>query len=401
MKALFYNHTGQISGAERVILLALAGLDRDRIQPTVVSPRGQLTRELDDIGIPCLDIGELNARFTIRPDKLISYAASLIGIVLDLRSRIVKSDPDVIHANSIRAGIAALLASFGTKRPVIWHVHDELKPHPLSTAIRLLVLFSKRCWIVAVSNATAESFAGRLLKTSDIAVLHNAVDLKKIDSISSDIDLKVQLGLGNKDFIFGTVGQITPRKGQLELIGAFAEIAKQFSAAKLLVVGAPIFNHDQLYQSKLEDAVTALGIEDSVIFLGHRSDAIAIIKEIDALIINSKSEAFVMVAIEAMACRTPVIATDVGGTREMIEHRQNGLLIDFGDEPQLINAMTTMCSDGRLRAHFKERSREIVEKRLNAERFFRKFQLILVETTMTIPSPRGEPQLSAGAEEEI
>ena len=396
MKALFYNHTAHVSGAERVLLLALAGLERDRIHPTVVSPRGQLTRELDDLGIPCIEMGELNARFTLRPDKLISYAASLIGTVLDLRSKIVKSDPDVIHANSIRAGIAALLASFGTKRPVIWHVHDELKPHPLSTAIRLLVLFSKRCRIVAVSNATAASFAGRLLKTSDIAVLHNAVHLKKIESISLDRDLKVQLGLSSEDFIFGTVGQITPRKGQLELIEAFAKVARQISGAKLLIVGAPIFNNDHLYQSKLEDAVKALRIENRVIFLGQRSDAIAIIKEIDALIINSRSEAFVMVAIEAMACRTPVIATDVGGTREMIEHQHNGLLINFGDEEQLIDAMTKIHENEKLRELFKGRSREKVEKHLNAERFKRKFQVILVETTITLPSPRVRTQLSAG-----
>ena len=397
MKALFYNHTGRVSGAERVLLLALAGLDRDQIQPTVVSPKGDFTREIAGLGIPWLRIGELNARFTLRPDKLISYAVSLMRTVLDLRSRIVDSDPEVIHANSIRAGIAALLATYGTKRPVIWHVHDEIKPHPLSTAIRLLALFSKRCRIVAVSNATAASFAGRLLKIADVAVLHNAVDLSKIDPIINSRNLKDQLGLSNEDFLFGIVGQITPRKGQLELIKAFARAADRTPEAKLLIVGAPIFNDDHIYQATLADAVQALGLQERVLFLGQRSDAIAIIKEIDALIINSRSEAFVMVAIEAMACGTPVVATDVGGTREMIEHQYNGLLVDFGDETQLIDAMTTMYADGDLRELFKGRSREKVEKRLNAERFFRKFQVILVETTITHPSLRVQPKLDAGA----
>ena len=399
MKALFYNHTGRVSGAERVLLLALAGLDRDLIQPTVVAPDGDLMAGVADLGIPCESVAEFNARFTMRPDKLISYAASLIATVRDLRSKIAKSNPDVVHANTIRAGIAALLATRGTKQPVIWHVHDELKTHPLSTAIRLLVLFSKRCRIVAVSNATAVSFAGRLLKTSDIAVIHNAVDLNKIDSVNRSGNLREQLGVRNDDFLFGIVGQITPRKGQLELITTFAGVAAQMPAAKLLVVGAPIFNDDYLYQSRLIETVRELGFEERVLFLGQRSDVVAIMKEIDTLIINSSSEAFVMVAIEAMACGTAVIATDVGGTREMIEHQYNGLLVDFGDAQQLMSAMTTMYADGDFRELSVHRSREKAEKHLNVERFIGEFQQILFETATTRPLPEVQPRLNTGAYE--
>ncbi len=399
MKALFYNHSGRVSGAERVLLLALAGLDKGLILPTLVAPGGDLAREAAVLGIPCLEIGELNARFTIRPDKLISYTASLIGTVLDLRSKIAESAPDVIHANSIRAGIAALFASYGTKRTVIWHVHDELKPHPLSTAIRVLARLSKRCRIVAVSKATAASFAGRFWKTANIAVVHNAVDIDKIDAVSSSRILKDQLGLVDDDFLFGIVGQITPRKGQLELIRVFAGGAERMPAAKLLIVGAPIFNDDHLYQEKLVETARALGIEDRVLFLGQRSDAIAIIKEIDALVINSSSEAFVMVAIEAMACGTPVIATDVGGTREMIEHQYSGLLVDFGDEKHLIYAMSKIYTDGRLRQLFADRSREKVEIHLNAERFISEFQGVLFAAD-AIRTPLGvRPRLNAGAYE--
>ncbi len=399
MKVLFYNHTGRVSGAERVLLLALTSLDKDLIQPTLVAPGGDLAREAADIGVPCLEIGELNARFTIRPDKLIRYTASLIGTVLDLRSKIAESDPDVIHANSIRAGIAALFATHGTKRPVIWHVHDELKTHPLSTAIRVLVRRSKRCRVVAVSKATAASFAGRFWKTANITVVHNAVDLNKIDAVSSPRKLKDQFGFGDDDFLFGIVGQITPRKGQLELIRAFASSVERMPAAKLLIVGAPIFNDDHLYQEKLVETARALGIEDRVLFLGQRSDAIAIMKELDALVINSSSEAFVMVAIEAMACGTPVIATDVGGMREMIEHQYSGLLVDFGDEKHLIYAMTTIYADGRRRQLFADRGREKVEKHLNAERFTNEFHGVLFAAD-AIRTPLGvRPRLDAGAYE--
>lgn len=373
MKVLFYNHTAHVSGAERVLLLFIERLDETGIEPVAVCPEGDMANEIRGRGVNTRVVPELTARFTLNPVKIAKYLWSLRLTVGSLRKQIAECAPDVIHANSIRAGIAALLASTGTGLTVFWHIHDELKPHPLSTAIRLLVLSSQRSRIIAVSHATAISFAGRILRSGRsnrrITVIHNAVDLQRVDTQSPGPDLKTDLGLPTEAFLFGIVGQITPRKGQMELVKAFAKVAETLPNTRLLIVGRPIFNEDDAYLAKVGEAVAEAGLANRVLFLGHRSDVVRIIKQLDTLIINSSSEAFVMVAIEAMACRTPVIATDVGGTREMIEHGKSGLLIDPDDPDQLIAAMKTMYHGKAMRTEFARVGRTTVEQRLNAERF--------------------------------
>lgn len=370
MKVLFYNHTGRASGAEKVLSLALKHLDKSAITPHVVCPPGELSHELEMLGLPVVHIGELNARITLLPHKLLIYCASLIKVVRALRREVKRSGAEIVHANSPRGGIAAIFATAGMATPVVWHVHDEFTRHPITALVRFVARVCRRCTIIAVSEATAKSFIADSEELNQrVRVIHNAVDLQEIDNCDRAGSIREELGLQADDFLFGIVGQITPRKGQFELLKAFARAASDMPSAKLLVIGAPIFDHDTAYHQNVKQLTAELGLTGRVLFLGHRTDAIAIIKQLDTLVINSKSEAFVMVAIEAMACRVPVIATDVGGTREMIRDGYNSILVDTGEENQMVTALRKMHGDKRLRELFAVRSRERVENELNIDRF--------------------------------
>jgi glycosyltransferase involved in cell wall biosynthesis len=296
-----------------------------------------------------------------------------------LRSEIKTAQPELIHANSIRAGLVATTASVGTNIPVIWILQDALPLHPISTAIRIFVIFSKRTRLMPASQATLDRFRGKLLKTfgKNIPekVIHNAIELEKFSLDSRNRKLiRDELHLSDDEFVLGIVGQITPRKGQLELIENFAKVQSQIPTSTLLIVGAPMFNKDHIYLEELKNAMGELGIEDRVKFLGLRKDVAAIMQSIDLLVINSKSEALVIVAIEAMACRTPIIATDVGGTTEIIEHKKNGWIVPFGDEKALIEAIGTLANDAELRKKFADESEKIVTSHLSAERLMREVE---------------------------
>jgi glycosyltransferase involved in cell wall biosynthesis len=379
MKILFYNHQGKVSGAERIVLLILKRLDRRFFTPVMICPaQSAMSEETARLGVGCRAIEQFEARFTARPDKLLRYFASFVRTLRQLRAQIRAEKPDVIHANTVRSGLVASAAGAGLKIPIVWHLHDEMSAHPLSTLIRVFAVCFRRTCLLPVSEATGKSFRGRFLrvfgKNLPERVVHNGVEVEafKFDP-ANRARIRRELGLTDKELVFGIVGQITPRKGQVELARTFAAVQKRIPS-KLLVVGAPVFNDDELYLEELQRTVKDLKIETAVKLIGARPDVAAIMHALDALVINSKSEALVVVALEAMACRTPIIATDVGGTGEIIEHGKNGWLVPFGDEKALAEALETFAAQPVLRRRFADESEKIVALRFNAEHFISRIE---------------------------
>src|SRR6185295_4589378 len=306
MKILFYNHTGQVSGAERVLLMILARLDRDRFNSLVICPeQGPLQEMTKDLGVPLESIAGLDARFTWRVDILARYVKSFFGVIRQLRRRVLEIKPDLLHANSIRSGLVATAATIGTGTRVVWHLHDLLPRHPLSTAIRVFAALSKRTRMIAVSEAVARNFRGRLssLLQHRVVVVLNAIDLDKFQTDeTARRRMRKELRFRNSDMAIGIVGQITPRKRQLELLSAFAALLPKAPNSVLVIVGAPMFNRDHEYLELLKRKTQELGIGNKVRMLGARDDVGAIMQTLDLLVVNSSAEPFGLVILEAMAC---------------------------------------------------------------------------------------------------
>jgi len=183
-----------------------------------------------------------------------------------------------------------------------------------------------------------------------------------------------ELSLGEAEVVIGIVGQITPRKGQLELLRAFAQALSEEPSITLLVVGAPLFNGDGLYEENLRTAVRGLGIEHKVRMLGARGDVASIMQALDLLVINSSAEPFGLVAVEAMASGTPVLATATGGLAEIIEHNQNGWLVPFGDEKALAAALVSLARQPALRHRLAEQGEKSATLRFSADRYMVELQ---------------------------
>src|SRR5260370_10452103 len=123
MKILFYNHTGKVSGAERVLLMILSGLDRRRFDPVVLCPAyGRLVEMVDELKVRRVEVRTLEARFTWRVDRLLKYFASFVRLFRAARAAVVDEAPGVIHANSIRAGLVMSTCTIGLSTRTICDV---------------------------------------------------------------------------------------------------------------------------------------------------------------------------------------------------------------------------------------------------------------------------------------
>jgi glycosyltransferase involved in cell wall biosynthesis len=306
---------------------------------------------------------------------------SFLQVIRCARALVTDEAPDLIHANSIRAGMVMSAATMGLGLPVIWHAHDILPHHPLSTAIRLFAAVSRRNRILAVSKAVSERFRGVILRPLKrrvpIQVIHNSVDLERFQASGKDRnEIRRKLGIRKNQLVVGIVGQLTARKGQLELIKAIARVRQEVEDIVLLVIGAALFNHDDQYVEQLQREVESQGIFNGVCFLGAREDIPQLLTGIDLLVVNSHEEPFALTVLEGLATGTPVLATSVGGTPEMIRHGENGWLVKTRDVDALVKAMLTLLPDDRLRRKLGRSGRQEATARFSVGRYLKDLECL-------------------------
>lgn len=346
MRILYVNHTGNVSGAERVLLDILQGLDRNRYEPIVLCPiEGRLRREVRALDVACRELPNVGARFSLRPDRLICSVVSMCSAVFALRKQVSEIKPDLVHANTIRSGISSTLATVGTATPVLWHVHDILPKHPLSAAIRMLAQLSCRTHIVAVSHATARAFCGAMDFGGRARTIHNGVDLEKFPLKSPGLSsFRRKLGIPQGSFLVCAIGQICERKGLRELIDAFQRICKSAPQAHLAIVGAVVFKHEEPYFNALREIARNSVCPERIHFTGELSNVSEVLQAADLLVLNSRQEPFGLVLVEAMSSGVPVVATRVGGIPEIVTDRVNGWLVEPGDSIGLASKLLILSA---------------------------------------------------------
>lgn len=380
MRVLFYNHTGQVSGAERILLMILSRLERDAFESAVICPDElALQEKVRDLGIPVYSVNPLEARFTLRVAHLIRYLKSFLGVIRQLRQRVKSFRPDLLHANSIRAGLVATTATLGLGTRVVWHLHDMLPRHPLSSFVRLFAVFSQRTQMIAVSRAVAVNFQGRWTSRMKerVHVVLNAIDRKQFAADrTARRKIRQELRYRETDLVIGIVGQLTPRKGQLELLHAFAKALVELPNMVLLIAGAPLFNRDHEYLKLLKSTARELGISSKTRLLGARDDIGTVMQSLDLLVVNSRVEPFGLVIPEAMICNTPVLAAAVDGIPEIIQHQENGWLVPAQNTEALTGALIHLARRPALRENLATHGKRHVSRNFSVERYLADLQQV-------------------------
>jgi glycosyltransferase involved in cell wall biosynthesis len=386
-RIVYLNHTGLVSGAERVLVNMLHGLDRSRYEPFVICPaEGNLSTLIQAEDVECVAAPAVVARFTWRPDRLWKAIVSLGKAVAAVRQRLAWLDPDLVHANTLRAGIIASLAAIGTGRLVIWHVHDILPNHPLSAAIRFFAWSMRRTQIIAVSHATANSFCGPLPFGNRVHVIHNGTDLSEFPlKQCGNTEFRKRMGIPEEAFLVCAVGQICARKGLLELLEAFERTSESAPQMHLAIAGKVVFAHEERYFESLLRAVAEPGMSGRVHFTGEVRDVSGLLQAADLLVLNSRQEPFGLVLVEAMASGTPVLATRVGGIPEIVEDARNGWLVEKDDTAALSRKLVELSQDRGLLERIAQAAHYETCPQFSLERFQSRLHSLYAEI---IPSHR-------------
>src|SRR5437660_9681663 len=183
-----------------------------------------------------------------------------------------------------------------------------------------------------------------------IEVIGSAVDLQKFKPPRDRMKFRREMGFGADTPVIGNIGMIRPDKGQLILVESAHLVLAERPDARFVIVGQ---GTGLLKRGiNVRNAIERAGLAEKIIMAGYRWDTPDVYAACDMVVIASlHTEASPIVLREAFASGRPVIATKVGDISEIIEHRQNGLLIEPGDSKALAAAILEFISDPNLAAH--------------------------------------------------
>ena len=331
MRILYVNQTAQMSGAERSLLSLLKGLESEP-EPLVGCPPGELAEAVREIGIDFAPIVGTEASFRLHPVHTSRGIAEIARSSLQIRQLASRFAADLVHANTSRASLLALLARRRPGPPVLAHIRDWAPEGRFSRFV--LGMIARRADMVVANSAYVASQFDGLPVRQPVRVVHNPVDLGRFDPASADGGaIRRKLGVPGDALVLAVIAQLTPWKGQDDAIEAFAALPPSDPETILLLVGSAKFSgpgtrfDNVAFEGRLRRLANELGVAERVRFAGERSDIPDVLAATDLLLMPSWREAFGRIAIEAMAMGVPVVATDVGGPAEIVRPGIDGLLL--------------------------------------------------------------------------
>ncbi|MET0658165.1 MAG: glycosyltransferase [Steroidobacteraceae bacterium] len=329
-------------GAERWILALIRHLDRSSIESVVGT-----IRDADDLQAPlCEEAKGLGFQtHIIEARGRINMAAVRL-----LRRFIVENDVHILHTHGYKTDLVGVLATSGTQclqvsTPHGWSVRAGFKLRLYEAIDRLALTFCDG--VAPLSQALFDELRSIPGMKRKLHLIRNAVDIDEIDE-SGAIAAEVAAWKAQGSFVIGYIGQLIERKGLHVLLKAFA--ALDIPNKKLAIVG------DGNQRAELVEAANELGIAGDTHFFGFREDRLALLRGFDVFVLPSTLEGIPRCLMESMAANVCVVASNIPGCLDLVEHEQTGLLFESGSVESLRLALLACASpDVRLRLTAKAR----------------------------------------------
>lgn len=299
----------------------------------------------------------------IRPLRDLRTVWQLTALMRRLR-------PHIVHTHTAKAGAVGRLAARLAHVPVVVHTfHGHVLSgyfSPATTAVyrgieRQLARHTDR--LLAVTPRVADELVALGVGArSQYRVLPIGLDLAPlVASARHRGALRAELGVGDVPLV-GIVARLAPIKAHDVFLAVAARVRQTLPAARFLVVG------DGEQRLALEQQATALGLADAVRFLGWRADIDRLYADLDVVVLTSRNEGSPVALIEAMAAGVPVVATDVGGVADVVEHGATGLLAPVDDAAGLAGHVLRLLAAPDERRVFGDRGRAAVVATYGADR---------------------------------
>jgi glycosyltransferase involved in cell wall biosynthesis len=352
IKVLECIRQGQIGGGESHLLSLVENLDRSHFEPVVLSfTEGPMVERLRGMGI------RTHVLYTEKPFDVTKWAK--------VKELIRSEGVDLVHAHGTRASSNTLWAARHLKIPLVYTIHGWSFHNDQHPMVRMLRIWGER-WITTRSSVNiAVSASNRASGLQQIPglqalVINNGIDQQKFSPGRRFKDVRGELGIPEGAVLVLFIARFTAHKQPLTLIRAFRAALSSIPGMHLLMVG----DGDQRAEGL--QLVKELGLEEAVSFQAFRQDVPDILAAADIFVLPSLWEGLPIGLLEAMAMGKAVIATEVDGTKEVVQPGENGLLVEPGNISALAAALVKLGGDPELRNVLRQKAQDTIRRQFNA-----------------------------------
>jgi glycosyltransferase involved in cell wall biosynthesis len=299
------------------------------------------------------------------------------------------NDFDIIHIHDCRSfqGIIAYLFAKRKKIPYVFQPHGSFLyslPQSFSIKIAKLALdklisekiVKNASKVIASSQTEAQQYRDIGVPEEKIGIMSNGIDLSKYAELPPKGSFKKKYGIDEYEKIILYLGRIHRIKGIDFLVKAFAIVIKKLDDVKLVIVGP-----DDGYLKEIKALIKNLSMEKNILITGllPDKDKLEAYVDADVYVLPSRFEAFPMSVLEAYSCGKPVIASKVGGLKDLVINGETGLLVEPGNTEQLAKNILYLLNDKGKAEEMGLKGRQLVEEKYAIDKVVAKLEKVYIE----------------------
>ncbi len=333
--------------------------DRFRLHFVCFTP-GEVSDAVRDRGIESTRIeagpllGSYNKRLlSLSWSEKATVAGEIWRYSRKLSDFLVAQGASLLHCNSDRSTLMSILATRRAGCPLVTHIRRDRSFGWIDR-----VVYRGSTDIIWVSKGVCDEFAQRIgVSDPKGRVIYDGHRLPDRNEPDTSREIRSEFGLPENARLALVVASYDPRKDHETLVAAAQQVCAQEENFFFLLAGSD-FTPGEQRLNKIKGLVEAAGLTQRVLFLGYRSDVGRLLRGVDVLVNPAREEALGGSLIEAIGNGVPCVATDTGGTPEIVPHGKCGYLVPRQDPAALAERLVELLRDDETRARFRANARD-------------------------------------------
>lgn len=287
----------------------------------------------------------------------------------------------IIHANRSSSGLVAGLIGFVLQKRVLYKLTrgDEVDTKGFRSTwvgrFKAHLLRKTVDKFVAITEEIENALQQIGIPAEKVVRIANGMPLDDFSRRYDRAGIKSELDWSVQAIVVTFVGRLVHAKGVDWLLEVWQHVSRHCAHARLLIVG------DGVERAALEAQVQALGIRETLTFVGKQPDVFKFLAATDIFVLPSRQEGTSNALLEAMSQGLPVVVADdlLGGNRGVVDDRQDGYVVKFGDSRALIQVLRQLLQDERLRQEMGKRARRKIEEAFSIESVANQYRALYQE----------------------